>query len=117
MRLNASCANDVLGLAVFQTAAKRNSGNHMQIHGHTIAVCSWSLQPTGMQDLVSKVKQLGLGHVQLALGELVFLDDKRKHQELGHLRSAGIQFIGGMLSFPGEDYSTIDAIRRTGRLV
>jgi sugar phosphate isomerase/epimerase len=70
-----------------------------------------------MQDLVNKVKQLGLSHVQLALGELVFLDDKRKHQELGHLRSAGIQFTGGMLSFPGEDYSTIDAIRRTGGLV
>ncbi len=89
----------------------------MQLHGHTIAVCSWSLQPSGMQELVSKVKELGLGHVQLALGELIFLDDKRKHQELGHLKKAGIQFTGAMLAFPGEDYSTIDAIRRTGGLV
>lgn len=89
----------------------------MQLHGHTIAVCSWSLQPVGMADLVSKVNELGLQHVQLALGDLVMLDDKRKHQELGHLRAAKIQFTGGMIAFAGEDYSSIDAIRRTGGFV
>ncbi len=89
----------------------------MNISGHTIAVCSWSLQPKGMQDLVEKLGQLGLGHVQLMLLDLIQLDDKRKHQELGHLRSAGVQFTGGMMSFPGEDYSSIDAIRRTGGFV
>jgi sugar phosphate isomerase/epimerase len=70
-----------------------------------------------MSDLAAKVKQLGLNHLQLALGELVFLDDKRKHFELGQLRASGVQFTGGMLSFAGEDYSTIDAIRRTGGFV
>src|SRR3954452_9497192 len=89
----------------------------MQLHGHDIAVCSWSLQPKGMADLTEKVKQLGLTHVQLALGDLLFLDDKQKHQELGHLRAAGLQFTGGMLAFKGEDYSTIAAIRRTGGFV
>ena len=89
----------------------------MQLHGHHIGVCSWSLQPEDMADLAAKVKELGLSHVQLALSELVFLDDKRKHHELGQLRAAGIQFTGGMLSFADEDYSTIDAIRRTGGYV
>src|SRR5258708_5452035 len=89
----------------------------MQISGHQIAVCSWSLQPAGMQDLVGRVQQLGLSHMQLALGELVMLDDKRKHQELGHLRSSGIKFTGGMMGFAGEDYSTIERIRQTGGFV
>lgn len=89
----------------------------MDISGHEIAVCSWSLQPRDMGDLVAKVKQLGLDKVQLALLELVQLDDKRKHFELGHLRSAEIGFTGGMIAFPGEDYTTIDHIRATGGFV
>ena len=89
----------------------------MNIAGHTIAVCSWSLRPRDMSDLVGMVKQLGLSHVQLMLLNVIQLDDKRKHQELGHLRAGGIQFTGGMMSFPGEDYSTIAAIRRTGGYV
>lgn len=89
----------------------------MNIAGHQISVCSWSLQPRDMTELAAKVKQLGLDKVQIALLDLVQLDDKRKHFELGQLRSAGIGFTAGMMSFPGEDYTTIDHIRRTGGLV
>jgi sugar phosphate isomerase/epimerase len=89
----------------------------MNIAGHDIAVCSWSLHPQGMADLVAKVQQLGLAHVQLAMGDLVMLDDKRKYQELSHLRASGIQLTGGMMGFLGEDYSTIDRIRETGGFV
>lgn len=89
----------------------------MDIGGHEISVCSWSLQPRDMGDLVGKLKQLGLDKVQIALLDLVQLDDKRKHFELGHLRSAEIGFTAGMMSFPGEDYTTIDHIRRTGGFV
>ena len=89
----------------------------MNIHGHDIGVCSWSLQPKDTAQLVKQVKELGLQHVQLALEPLLFLDDKRKHFELGQLRTAGIKLTAGMLSFPGEDYSSIDAIRRTGGYV
>ncbi|HEY2587832.1 MAG TPA: sugar phosphate isomerase/epimerase family protein, partial [Tepidisphaeraceae bacterium] len=88
-----------------------------QINGHELAVCSWSLQPKGMSDLVEKVKQAGLDTVQLGLLELIQLDDKRKFLELGPLRSAKIGFTAGMISFPGEDYATIDHIRRTGGFV
>src|SRR6185503_81855 len=89
----------------------------MNIRGHEIAVCSWSLQPKETAQLVERVKQLGLQHVQLALAPLLFLDDKRKHFELGQLRAAGLKLTAGMISFPGEDYSSIDAIRRTGGYV
>jgi L-ribulose-5-phosphate 3-epimerase len=89
----------------------------MNINGHELAVCSWSLQPVDMGDLVAKLKQVGLDTVQLGLLELVQFDDKRKHLELGQLRSAKIAFTAGMISFPGEDYTTIDHIRRTGGFV
>jgi L-ribulose-5-phosphate 3-epimerase len=89
----------------------------MNLNGHDIAVCSWSLQPQGNADLVEKVKQLGLQHVQLALGPLVTLDDKRRFEEVGHLRKSGLTWTGGMMSFPGEDYSTIQSIRDTGGYV
>ena len=89
----------------------------MNVNGHDIAVCSWSLQPQGSADLVEKVKQLGLGHVQLALGPLVALDDKRKFQEVGHLRNSKLSWTSGMVAFPGEDYSTIQSIRQTGGYV
>ena len=89
----------------------------MNLKGHPVGVCSWSLQHEGIAQLVERTKQLGLQYVQLALGPLVSLDDKRRHAELGQLRASGLTFSSGMINFPGEDYSTIDAIRRTGGYV
>jgi len=89
----------------------------MKIAGHGIAVCSWSLQPANMAELVAKVRKLGLSDLQLGLVDLLHLDDKRKHLELGCLRASGITLISAMISFPGEDYSTIADIRRTGGFV
>jgi sugar phosphate isomerase/epimerase len=89
----------------------------MNLHGHDIGVCSWSLQPQGAAHLVEMVKQVGLEHVQLALWPIVELDDKRKYLELGHLKKSGLTFTAAAMAFPGEDYSSIDAIRRTGGYV
>jgi sugar phosphate isomerase/epimerase len=89
----------------------------MNIAGHDIGVCSWSLQPRGVEDLVEKVRVLGLGHIQLGLLELVMLDDKRKYHELGHLEKSGLKVTATMISFPGEDYSSIAIIRDTGGYV
>jgi len=89
----------------------------MQIAGHDIGVCSWSLKPKDMADLVRQVKSLGLEHVQLGLQELLFLDDKRKHFELGQLRDSGIHLTSTMISFPGENYSSIATIKDTGGIV
>jgi L-ribulose-5-phosphate 3-epimerase len=89
----------------------------MQIDGHDLGVCSWSLQPEDLAELVQKVTALGLSHVHLALRPLLFLDDKRKFEQLGHLRGSGVTVTAGMIHFPGEDYSTIARIRTTGGLV
>lgn len=89
----------------------------MNIGGHDIGVCSWSLRPKDTADLIRQVQALGISHVQLALQPLVMLDDKRKHLELGQLRAGGLTLTAGMISFPGEDYSSIATIRRTGGYV
>lgn len=86
----------------------------MRIRGHEIGVCSWSIRPVDLGDLAGKVRELGLSSVQLSMGALIFLDDNQKHQQLGQLRESGIAVSAGMIDFPGEDYSSIALIRRTG---
>ncbi len=81
-----------------------------------IGVCSWSLQATGPQDLAEKVKALGLKKVQLGLTP--HRDDPGTWdgtQEI--LAESDIAIVSGMFSTLGEDYSTPDAIRRTGGIV
>jgi L-ribulose-5-phosphate 3-epimerase len=86
----------------------------MQIQGHNIGVCSWSLRPKDMKDLIATVKPVGLSHIQLMLADLIALDETRRNEELALLKSSGLSLTGTMMSFPGEDYTTIDIIRKTG---
>jgi sugar phosphate isomerase/epimerase len=86
----------------------------MNLQAHALAVCSWSLQPADMSDLVRMVRELELSHLHLALGPLLALDEEQRRLELGHLRASGISVTAGMIAFPGEDYSTIARIRLTG---
>ncbi len=81
-----------------------------------IGVCSWSLQATGPQDLAEKVNALGLKKVQLALTP--HRDDPGTWEGVQEiLAESGISIVSGMFSTIGEDYSTPDAIRRTGGVV
>ena len=89
----------------------------MKIAGHDIGVCSWSLAPKSTQELIDAVETLGLAHIQLGLLPLAMADDKRRHQELGLIRNSGLTITAGMIGFPGEDYSTIAMIRKTGGYV
>ena len=81
-----------------------------------IAVCSWSLQPSDAHDLAERVRACGLDAVQLALDPvrsgLMPVDEMRRV-----LTEAGITAVSGMMAMVGEDYSTIETIRRTGGLV
>jgi L-ribulose-5-phosphate 3-epimerase len=83
----------------------------MQIHGHDIGVCSWSLQTRDAAELASKIKELGLYHVQLAMGGG---DDEPVRAAVSRLHDSGIQITAGMVNFPGEDYASIAIIRKTG---
>jgi len=78
-----------------------------------LAVCSWSLQPTGPQDLVANLRATGIHRVQLAL------DPLRSSPEVWSLaeRLLGenkVTIVSGMFGCVGEDYSTMETIRRTG---
>ena len=90
----------------------------MQIRGHDIGVCSWSLKPRDSADLVEKVRQLGLEHVQLGLGALLAAnDDVAAAAQVDALNDSELTVTSTSVAFPGEDYSTIGVIRRTGGLV
>ena len=77
------------------------------------AVCSWSLQPAGPDDLVAKVRATGLRRVQLALSPAVE-EPLLWAETADRLREAGIAIESGMMAMAGEDYSTLESIRRTG---
>jgi sugar phosphate isomerase/epimerase len=80
-----------------------------------LAVCSWSLQPTSPQDLISKLQETGVRRVQLALDPL--RDEPTTWGDAPErLRQAGISIVSGMFGCVGEDYSTLDTIRVTGGL-
>ena len=78
-----------------------------------LAVCSWSLQPTSPQDLISKLQGTGIRRVQLALDPL--RESPGVWGETPALfRQNGITIISGMFGCVGEDYSTLDTIRASG---
>ena len=80
-----------------------------------LAVCSWSLQPADPQQLIGHLRQLGLSRVQLALDPL--REAPQARGRAGELfRQQPITVVSGMFGTVGEDYSTLDSIRRTGGL-
>lgn len=78
-----------------------------------LGVCSWSLRPDSPTQLVDRVAAAGLNCVQLALGPLR-VGAWKLGRTLDSLRSADVAVASGMLSFEGEDYSTLESIRETG---
>jgi L-ribulose-5-phosphate 3-epimerase len=75
-----------------------------------LAVCSWSLQPSSPQDLVSKLQSTGIRRVQLALDHL----PDQWESTLALLGENDINIVSGMFGCIGEDYSTLETIASTG---
>jgi len=81
-----------------------------------LAVCSWSLQPTSPQQLIEHLRAIGLSRVQLALDPL--RENPAVWGETAALfKQAGITIVSGMFGTVGEDYTSLESIRRTGGLV
>lgn len=78
-----------------------------------LAVCSWSLQPESPQDLIAKLKSVGIRRVQLALDPL-----RESPAAWGNAPAVfaqnGLTIASGMFGCVGEDYSTLETIRQTG---
>jgi sugar phosphate isomerase/epimerase len=83
---------------------------------HRLAVCSWSLQPADPGSLIRSLQETGITRVQLAL------DPLRDHPAVwgataDQFKRNGVEIVSGMFGTVGEDYSTLDSIRRTGGVV
>ncbi len=78
-----------------------------------IGVCTWSLRPASVQDLVAEVQGTGVTCIQLAL-DPIRTGNWSLAQTRDVLDGAGMSIISGMMAMEGEDYSTLETIRRTG---
>ncbi|MGV3771978.1 MAG: sugar phosphate isomerase/epimerase family protein [Verrucomicrobiales bacterium] len=81
-----------------------------------LAVCSWSLQPETPEQLLGYLKDIGITRVQIALDPL-----REKPEIWGKtaqlFSKEGITFVSGMFGTMGEDYTTLETIKRTGGIV
>jgi L-ribulose-5-phosphate 3-epimerase len=81
-----------------------------------LAVCSWSLRPTDPLNLLQQLESIGLRRVQIALDPL-----REQPAVWGALpelcAKQGVTLVSGMFGTIGEDYSTLESIKRTGGVV
>lgn len=82
-----------------------------------LAVCSWSLQPTSAEDLLTKLAATGLNRVQIALDPIRENAKGGWSDFAGLAARRGVTCVSGMLGTVGEDYTTLESIRRTGGVV
>jgi sugar phosphate isomerase/epimerase len=80
-----------------------------------IAVCSWSLRAGGPAELIERLRAAGVMRVQLALDPLRRGGAWAAAPRV--LADAGVEVVSGMFACAGEDYSSLESIRRTGGVV
>ena len=78
-----------------------------------IGVCSWSLAAPDPRQLADLLATLEIDAVQLALVPAI-LEPGVWGSAVEVLSTAGIHIVSGMLAMIGEDYTSLDSIRRTG---
>ena len=90
-----------------------DAGRARSMSKSRIGVCSWSLEPASGRELIDALGRLGIGTVQLALNPII---EGRPgwRRAIDELRDAGVDIASGMIAMAGEDYSTLESIRRTG---
>lgn len=81
-----------------------------------LAVCTWSLRPRDPADLIASCLATGVRRLQLAL------DPLRESPAVwgdfpAQARRQGLTIVSGMFGTIGEDYTTMETIRRTGGVV
>ena len=80
-----------------------------------LAVCSWSLHPKSPKALADMLHAIGVNRTQLALDPVrlggEWADGPAKLEDLG------VNVASGMVTTVGEDYSTLETIKRTGGVV
>ena len=79
----------------------------------SIGVCSWSLQ-MDVAGVADTMRQLGLSHVHLGVGPAIGASGQAY---LDAIKSQDWTVSATMIDFPQEDYSTLQAIQKTGGIV
>lgn len=82
-----------------------------------LAVCSWSLQPDSAEDLFAKLAQTGISRVQIALDPIRENKDGKWSDFAHKCAKHNVTLVSGMFGTVGEDYSTLESIKRTGGVV
>ncbi len=76
-------------------------------------MCSWSLRPRDDVHLLERLERCEISSVQLALSPRL---NGGGRGAIDDLRAAGATIVSGMMALEGEDYTTLESIRRTGGL-
>ena len=82
-----------------------------------LAVCSWSLEPVSADDLLKKLAATGLQRVQIALDPIRENKGGAWTDVAARTAAQGVALVSGMMGTIGEDYTTLETIRRTGGVV
>lgn len=80
-----------------------------------LAVCSWSLRPESPKALAESLRAIGISKTQLALDPIRNGGDWA--DGVAKLADLGVSVTSGMFGAVGEDYSTLESIKRTGGVV
>jgi L-ribulose-5-phosphate 3-epimerase len=82
-----------------------------------LGVCSWSLEPTSADDLMKKLAETGILRTQIALDSIRENKGGAWTDVAGKAKARGVTLVSGMMGTIGEDYTTLESIRRTGGVV
>jgi L-ribulose-5-phosphate 3-epimerase len=79
----------------------------------SIGICSWSLQ-TDVAGVADAMRQLGISQVHLGVGPAI---GESGQDYLSAVQAQDWTISASMIDFPQEDYSTLEAIQKTGGIV
>ena len=103
-----------IGAAVGARAARAATGRDV---APRLGVCSWSLQPTSADDLLAKLATTGVTRLQIALDPIRENAKGAWSDFAGLCARKGVTCVSGMISTVGEDYTTLESIKKTGGVV
>lgn len=89
-----------------------------------VGVCSWSFRKP-LKDVAAEMEQLGVKGIHLALGPFIKADGRHGAAEnaetwafvKSQVKSGKWKLMSTMIGTVGEDYSTLETIRKTGGIV
>ena len=82
-----------------------------------LGVCSWSLQPSSADDLFTKLAATGVSRIQIALDPIRENAKGAWADFATRAKARGVSCVSGMIGTVGEDYTTLESIKRTGGVV